>query len=222
MSDTRRLWHDYAACWSADPARRLAAPGAVAVDDVAYRDPGTEVADLTERAAYMAGSTGAFPGHRFRIDEVLEHHDRSLAHWARLDAQGESASTGISTARHHEDGRLTDITGFFLPAWTRFSQALGQAPGMRPRDCRVVVPPGRCPQSGRRFVPLRQPGVDPRGGRRSPVAELGEQAHRHLSRSDETATRAGLTRPGVVPSIGSAADTCDHARAGQWACSGPG
>ncbi|MGY0460081.1 nuclear transport factor 2 family protein [Kitasatospora sp. cg17-2] len=116
MSDTQRLWNDYAACWSADPADRTAALGAVAVDEVAYRDPGTEVGDLTELAAYMAGFAGAFPGHRFRIDEVLEHHDRSLARWTQLDGQGGTASTGISTARHHADGRLADITGFFLPA----------------------------------------------------------------------------------------------------------
>ncbi|WP_371641771.1 nuclear transport factor 2 family protein [Streptomyces mirabilis] len=79
MSDTQRLWNDYAACWSAEPADRVAALGAVAVDEVAYRDPGTEVGSLTELAAYMAGFAQAFPGHRFRIDEVLEHHDRSLA-----------------------------------------------------------------------------------------------------------------------------------------------
>ncbi|MFF9645310.1 nuclear transport factor 2 family protein [Kitasatospora aureofaciens] len=116
MSDTQRLWNDYAACWSADPADRIAALGAVAVDDVAYRDPGTEATGLTELAAYMTGFAAAFPGHRFRIDEVLEHHDRSLARWTQLGGQGETASTGISTAHHHEDGRLADITGFFLPA----------------------------------------------------------------------------------------------------------
>ncbi|MFD8130189.1 hypothetical protein [Streptomyces mirabilis] len=63
MSDTQRLWNDYAACWSAEPADRLAALGAVAVDEVAYRDPGTEVGSLTELAAYMAGFAQAFPGH---------------------------------------------------------------------------------------------------------------------------------------------------------------
>ncbi|MFB8135375.1 MULTISPECIES: nuclear transport factor 2 family protein [Streptomyces] len=116
MSDAQRLWNDYAACWSAEPADRLGALGAVAVDEVAYRDPGTEVGSLTELAAYMAGFAQAFPGHRFRIDEVLEHHDRSLARWTQLGGQDETASTGVSAARHYEDGRLADITGFFLPA----------------------------------------------------------------------------------------------------------
>ena len=115
MNDFQQLWTNYAACWSADPDERLAALGEVAVDDVAYRDPGTEVSGRSELAAYMTGFAGAFPGHRFRIDEVLDHHDRSLARWTQLGESGEPAMAGVSTALHR-DGRLADITGFFLPA----------------------------------------------------------------------------------------------------------
>ncbi|KPI02421.1 protein of unknown function DUF1486 [Actinobacteria bacterium OV450] len=115
MSDSHQLWENYAACWSADPSERLAALGAVAVDDVAYRDPGMEVGGLSELATYMAGFAEAFPGHRFHIDEVLDHHNRSLARWTQLGEQGEPAMAGVSTALHR-DGRLADITGFFLPA----------------------------------------------------------------------------------------------------------
>ncbi|MFJ9020529.1 nuclear transport factor 2 family protein [Streptomyces sp. NPDC102259] len=115
MSDSQQLWENYAACWSIDPGERLTALDAVAVKDVAYRDPGTEVGGLTELAAYMTGFAGAFPGHRFRIDQVLDHHDRSLARWTQLGEHGEPAMAGVSTALHR-DGRLADITGFFLPA----------------------------------------------------------------------------------------------------------
>ncbi|WP_371476817.1 nuclear transport factor 2 family protein [Kitasatospora sp. NBC_00315] len=115
MNDSQQLWENYAACWSADPEERLAALGTVAVDEVAYRDPGTEVSGAAALAAYMAGFAGAFPGHRFRIDEVLDHHDRSLARWTQLGEHGEPAMTGVSTALHR-DGRLADITGFFLSA----------------------------------------------------------------------------------------------------------
>ncbi|WP_439678730.1 nuclear transport factor 2 family protein [Embleya sp. MST-111070] len=115
MSDSQRLWENYAACWSADPGERSAALRTVAVDDVAYRDPGTEVRGLAELADYMTGFAGAFPGHRFRIDEVVEHHDRSLARWTQLGEQDQPAMAGVSTALHR-DGRLADITGFFLPA----------------------------------------------------------------------------------------------------------
>jgi hypothetical protein len=115
MSDSQQLWKNYAACWSTDPGQRLTALRAVAVEDVCYRDPGTEVAGLSELAAYMTGFAGAFPGHRFRIDEVVDHHERSLARWTQLGERDEPAMTGVSTALHR-DGRLADITGFFLPA----------------------------------------------------------------------------------------------------------
>ncbi|GGZ56139.1 nuclear transport factor 2 family protein [Streptomyces subrutilus] len=115
MSERRKLWDDYAACWSADPSIRPTALGAVAVDDVAYRDPGTEVGSRAELDAYMSGFAGAFPGHRFRIDEVLDHHDRSLARWTQVGPDGEPFMTGVSSAVHR-DGLLADVTGFFLPA----------------------------------------------------------------------------------------------------------
>ena len=115
MSDRQQLWDNYAECWSADPSKRLAALGAVAVDDVTYRDPGTEVGGLAELDAYMGGFAGAFPGHRFRIDEGLDHPARSLARWTQVGPDGESFMTGVSSAVHR-DGLLADVTGFFLPA----------------------------------------------------------------------------------------------------------
>ncbi|MFD9304798.1 nuclear transport factor 2 family protein [Streptomyces sp. NPDC060048] len=115
MSDQQQLWNDYAACWSADPAVRLSALGDVAVDDITYRDPGTEVGGLAELDAYMNGFAGAFPGHRFRIDEVLDHHGRSLARWTQIGPDGEAFMTGVSSAVHR-DGLLADVTGYFLSA----------------------------------------------------------------------------------------------------------
>jgi hypothetical protein len=115
MSDRQHIWDDYAACWSTDPSIRLTALGAVAVDDVNYRDPATEVTGLAELDAYMGGFAGAFPGHRFRIDEVLDHHNRSLARWTQVGPDGETFMKGMSVAVHR-DGLLADVTGFFVPA----------------------------------------------------------------------------------------------------------
>ncbi|MCY0927980.1 nuclear transport factor 2 family protein [Streptomyces sp. H27-H1] len=115
MSDQRQLWDNYAACWSADPEIRLAALGAVVVDDVSYRDPQTEVSSLAELDAYMNGFAAAFPGHRFRIEDVFDHHGRSLARWTQLGPDGGAFMTGVSSAVHR-DGLLADVTGFFLSA----------------------------------------------------------------------------------------------------------
>jgi len=112
MNDELTLWKNYASCWSADPATRHAALALVAVGDVAYRDPGTETSGLDELVGYMDGFAGAFPGHRFRIDEVTAHHGRSLARWAQVDPAGATVATGASMALHR-DGRLADVTGFF-------------------------------------------------------------------------------------------------------------
>jgi hypothetical protein len=114
-NDERQLWDDYASCWSAEPAVRIGALAAVTTDEIVYRDPTTEVNGRTGLAAYMTGFAGAFPGHRFRIDDVLAHHGRSLARWTQLDANGEAVTAGMSTALH-QDGRLAEVTGFFLPA----------------------------------------------------------------------------------------------------------
>ncbi|MEU3776950.1 nuclear transport factor 2 family protein [Streptomyces sp. NPDC032472] len=102
---------------SADPAIRLAALGSVALDDVTYRtrDPGTEIAGLAEPDAYMNGFAAAFPGHRFRIEEVYDHHGRSPARWTRIGPEGKVFLTGVSSAVHR-DGLLADVTGFFPAA----------------------------------------------------------------------------------------------------------
>jgi hypothetical protein len=115
MSDARQLWDAYAACWSAEPGERMAALAAVATDGIAYRDPATEVGGHSDLAAYMSGFAGACPGHRFRIDDVLAHHGRSLARWTQLDENGNAVMAGVSVALHH-DARFADVTGFFLPA----------------------------------------------------------------------------------------------------------
>lgn len=113
MSDALRLWENYSACWSAGPAERLDALAMVAAEEIAYRDPGIEVSSRAELATYMQGFADAFPGHRFRIDDVLTHHDRSLAWWTQVSASGDPVASGVSTARHDGD-RLADVTGFFV------------------------------------------------------------------------------------------------------------
>ena len=111
----RRLWDDYAACWSAETAQRAGGLASVVTDEIVYRDPATEAVGRDGLAAYMSGFAEAFPGHRFRIDDVRAHHSRSLARWTQLDAEGTAVMAGVSTALHH-NGRLAEVTGFFLTA----------------------------------------------------------------------------------------------------------
>jgi len=114
MSDLSLRWNDYASCWAAEPQERDCRLSHQVTDDVAYRDPGIEVAGRAALAGYMEGFRGSFPGNRFVIDHVDAHHERSLARWRQVDDAGTTVMTGASIARHAPDGRLADITGFFL------------------------------------------------------------------------------------------------------------
>jgi SnoaL-like domain len=114
VSDLSQRWHGYANCWSAEPEQRAGLLPDHVTDDVTYRDPGTEVAGRPALSGYMEGFRDGFPGNRFVIDHVDTHHERSLAHWRQVDDAGTTVLTGASVARHAPDGRLADITGFFL------------------------------------------------------------------------------------------------------------
>lgn len=107
-------WNEYAACWSTPTEARRERLTQHVTDDIAYRDPLSEViTGVDPLSGYMGGFQEMFPGHRFSIQRVFAHHDRSLAWWEQLDQNGELVADGMSAARHDEDGRLTDIVGFF-------------------------------------------------------------------------------------------------------------
>lgn len=106
-------WERYAACWSMASTERGNALHDVVDQVVTYRDPGTTVAGLVAFGEYMDSFGSAFPGARFVIDDVLSHHERSLASWHQESADGTITMHGWSCAIHSDDGRLSDITGFF-------------------------------------------------------------------------------------------------------------
>jgi predicted ester cyclase len=109
-------WRTYARCWSASDIDRASCLNPQVSDDVQYRDPNIEVRSRDELSSYMAGFQSAFPGHRFEIDSVAAHHNRSVARWRQVDGAGCVVWEGISFAAHGDDGRFRDITGFFVPA----------------------------------------------------------------------------------------------------------
>jgi len=111
---TTQHWQSYADCWSLDPEVRATQLTEHTTDTVRYRDPTTELAGHHSLANYMQGFSVAYPGHRFVIRDVHDHHGRSLARWTQLDATGTIVMHGASTAVHAEDGRLAEIDGFFL------------------------------------------------------------------------------------------------------------
>lgn len=111
---TQELWTRYARIWSADLATRQAELPACLAADVHYTDPNTSVQGHEALSGYMGGFQSSVPpGAGFEITDVQDHHARSLAFWKLVGPGGATLQSGVSFARHAEDGRLQDITGFF-------------------------------------------------------------------------------------------------------------
>jgi hypothetical protein len=107
------LWNRYAMIWSMEGERRAAEMAACLVPDVTYTDPQVSVGGLQKFADYMDGFRRQFPGHSFRIKAVVTHHDRSLARWEMVNADGAAISPGISFAIISSDGKFVALNGFY-------------------------------------------------------------------------------------------------------------
>ncbi|HKS99365.1 MAG TPA: nuclear transport factor 2 family protein [Rugosimonospora sp.] len=106
-------WRHYAKCFATSGDERERLMNAHLSPTVVYRDPNTEVHGHQAFAAEMTRTQAMFPGHTFEVFAVDAHHDRSVARWRLLDADGNHVANGLSHAIHDTDGRLSDITGFY-------------------------------------------------------------------------------------------------------------
>ena len=110
------LWNRYAATWSLPADDRPGELAACLTADVTYCDPQGPVCGPAALSDYMGQFQEAFPGTRFRIESVLHHHGRALAAWTLRGPGDEVFQRGTSYAVLADDGRLSDITGFFEPS----------------------------------------------------------------------------------------------------------
>jgi putative intracellular protease/amidase len=85
----------------------------------------------------MAAFSDELPGHRFVIDRVAAHHQRSIAHWTLRAPDDGTVMTGTSAGTHADDGYLVVINGFFV-----------SEPAARPRVALVLTSHGRLGETG--------------------------------------------------------------------------
>ena len=81
--------------------------------DVQYADPMASISGYTEISNYMESFQTGYPGRRFVIGEVLNHHNNCLAYWTMQNEDDEIEMKGASFADVAADGRLQRIRGFF-------------------------------------------------------------------------------------------------------------
>jgi SnoaL-like domain len=107
------LWQRYSRIWSIAGDQSAVEMQACLSADVSYCDPNVSLTGLRPLADYMAGFRGSSPGREFRIRTVKAHHDRSVARWDLVDADGSVVAPGISFGIVSSDGKFQFITGFF-------------------------------------------------------------------------------------------------------------
>lgn len=111
-----RDWEVYTGSWSeTDAAARQKIFEQCLNPDCDYSDTHVHVNGHDQLAAYMVEFQKNVPGGRFVTTEFAEHHGRSLAHWNLVVGEDKVVGKGASFGQYHADGRLKQMTGFFLP-----------------------------------------------------------------------------------------------------------
>lgn len=110
---TKKLWESYSASWSMPEADRLQRLEETVSSEVTYTDPNISLRGIAAFSEYMAGFQSNMPDTCFAIREVLNHHGRTLSHWNMMNADNTVVGTGTSFAELTNDGKLTNINGFF-------------------------------------------------------------------------------------------------------------
>ncbi len=115
-TDRRQTWERYAAIWKAEGAtEKRALCDACLSPECVYTDPRTQARGVDELITYMVEFHGQVPGGHFVTTEFFTHHQRSLAKWNMVGADGEVLGDGVSYGEYDADGKLTAMTGFFAP-----------------------------------------------------------------------------------------------------------
>ena len=109
----KEIWEQYAEFWTMTEEDRKARLAEVATPDVTYSDPNASVSGADAFSDHIGQFQKDIPGGRFIITNAFEHHQRTLAHWDMLGADGSIVIKGTSFANLNDDGKFTSFTGFF-------------------------------------------------------------------------------------------------------------
>ncbi len=110
-------WTTYQSAWSdIGGAQRAALLEASVSDGCIYTDPSTDgrhgYAELVET---IQETQSTYPGASFRNDQLTDYDGQALSEWTMFDAGGAEIVKGVSYARFGADGRLTNMSGFWVP-----------------------------------------------------------------------------------------------------------
>jgi hypothetical protein len=123
MTDTAtaitQVVDSYFAMWNeTDPGRRGEAIAAAWSEEGRYLDPVLAAEGPDALNEIVARVQERFPGHRMQqVGDIDAHHGRARWGWELVDpGDGRLAVAGVDYATFAEDGRLSEVIGFFEQA----------------------------------------------------------------------------------------------------------
>ena len=107
----------YCEAWSdPEPATRAAALAEVWAKDTRYTDPRADTRGAAALLEHIAGVLAQRPGARVvRTSAIQQHHGFVRFAWRVIEADGNRLPEGLDIAVIGDDGRITQIIGFFGP-----------------------------------------------------------------------------------------------------------
>ena len=107
----------YCEAWSdPEPAARAAALADVWAKDARYTDPRADTRGAEALLNHIAGVLAQRPGARVvRTSAIQQHHGFVRFAWQVIEANGTRLPEGLDIAVIGDDGRITQIIGFFGP-----------------------------------------------------------------------------------------------------------
>jgi hypothetical protein len=105
----------YCEAWSdPEPAARAAALAEVWAEGGRYTDPRADARGAEALLDHIAGVLAQRPGARVvRTSAVQQHHGFARFAWRVIEADGTMLPEGLDLAMIGDDGRITQIIGFF-------------------------------------------------------------------------------------------------------------
>jgi hypothetical protein len=108
------VWERYVAAWKAGSLeeKRALFAGCLA-PSCTYTDPLQQAEGWDALALYMVDFQRQVPGGHFITEAFSTHHDKSLAKWRMVNADGVKIGEGVSYGEYDANDRLIAMTGFF-------------------------------------------------------------------------------------------------------------
>jgi len=82
-------------------------------DDVVSTNPGEESLGFEALVAHVEQFQQRLPGSYFKLNKLLFHHEQVLSEWTLYKSDDTALRTAHTYARFDDQGRITQLTGFF-------------------------------------------------------------------------------------------------------------